>query len=189
MMKLMKECWVTKFERETERLRLRPIELTDADKIGELHRDPGILRWYGPWSHDQVYDWTAAQAHGWHHDGVGKWMAYDKKSGELVGRGGLSIADVDGERRLEVGWAVCESLWGRGFATEIGDAGIEFARTELKAEDVVAFTEVHNWASRAVMEKLHMKLVRNFLSAGIPEGGTEVRENVPFVLYTTVNLN
>lgn len=47
-----------------------------------------------------------------------------------MGRGGLSPADVDGERRLEVGWAVRQALWGRGYATEIGRAGLAFARWE-----------------------------------------------------------
>ena len=175
--------------RETDRLRLRPIELSDAVELAALHRDPGIARWYGVWSDEQVHEWTATQERGWRTDGIGKWMAYNRETGELVGRGGLSMVDVDGEWRLEVGWAVREALWGRGYATEIGSAGIELARKELEAEDVVAFTEVHNWASRAVMDKLGMKFLREFRARGLIEGDTQIRENVPFVLYTTGRLN
>jgi ribosomal-protein-alanine N-acetyltransferase len=90
----------------------------------------------------------------WRDDGVQKWLAYDRESGELVGRGGLSYAEVDGVRRLEIGWAVRERWWGRGYATEIGRAGLAFAFEELLAPEVVAFTETHNRRSRMVMERL-----------------------------------
>ena len=43
------------------------------------------------------------------------------------GRGGLSYVELLGQRRLEVGWQIREQLWGRGFATGIGRAALEFA--------------------------------------------------------------
>ncbi len=158
---------------ETERLRLRPVAARDAAELARLYRDPGIAQWYGTWTDDQVLAWAAGQERGWHVDGVGKWMAHDRATGELIGRGGLSLADVDGERRLEVGWAVRQALWGRGYATEIGRAGLAFARDDLGADEVVAFTEPHNLASRAVMEKLGMAYLREFrrvepTGAGVP---------------------
>ena len=57
-----------------------------------------------------------------------------------------------GQRCLEVGWQIREQLWGRGFATGIGRAALEFAFDDLNADRVVAFTEAHN--SRRVMERL-----------------------------------
>lgn len=169
---------------ETERLVLRPVDISHAAELAELHRDPGIAEWYGVWSDEWVRAWAALQERGWSTDGVGKWMAYDRDTGELVGRGGLSLADVDGEHRLEVGWAVRQTLWGRGYATEIGHAGITFVREELGADEVVAFTEVYNRASRTVMEKLGMAFVRDFCRSELVEGDTEVREYL-FALYTT----
>ena len=44
----------------------------------------------------------------WRDEGVDKWMAYDRGTGELVGRGGASIAEVEGRDQLEVGWALCD---------------------------------------------------------------------------------
>ena len=168
----------------TKRLRLRPIDAIDAAALAELYRDPGIAQWFGVWSDEQVRAWAAGQARGWRTNGVGKWMAYDRRTGELVGRGGLSLADVDGERRLEVGWAVRQALWGRGYATEIGHAGITFARDRLAAGEVVAFTEVHNRASRAVMQKLGMAFVREFRRSEPVPGDPDVREYL-YALYST----
>jgi RimJ/RimL family protein N-acetyltransferase len=169
---------------ETDRLELRPVDTSHAAELAELYRDPGIAQRFGVWSDEQVRTWAARQELGWRTDGVGKWMAYDRRTGELVGRGGLSLADVDGERRVEVGWAVRRALWGRGFATEIGNAGITFARDELGADEVVAFTEVDNRASRAVMEKLGMAFVREFSRSELVPGDTEVRE-FRYALYST----
>ncbi len=110
----------------------------------------------------------------WAADGVHKWMAYDRLSGGLVGRGGLSRTRLAGRDYLEVGWALLHQFWGHGYATEIGQAAITFAFDELDAAEIVSFTEVRNTRSRAVMERLGFQLVREY----VPENGSE-----PFALY------
>ncbi len=84
---------------------------------------------------------AARIAKAWETDGVHKWMAYDRSTGALVGRGGLSRAHVAGNDRLEIGWALHREFWGFGYATEIGRAGLAFAFDELAAEEVVPYTE------------------------------------------------
>jgi RimJ/RimL family protein N-acetyltransferase len=54
----------------------------------------------------------------------------------------------------------------------------------LDAERVVALTEVHNRASRAVMERLGMVLSGVILRPGLLEGRTGVHADAPFALYT-----
>lgn len=152
---------------ETERLRLSPIGPHCADELYRLHQDPGIARWYGDWTRAEAEARAAEIGRSWHRDGVGKWLAYHRKSGELVGRGGLSYQDVSGARRLEIGWAVREAHWGNGYATEIGLAGLTRAR-ELRVTEVVAFTEVHNVRSRAVMERLGFTYRHDFPHRGEP---------------------
>ena len=52
--------------------------------------------------------WRLGRGHGGpvDADGVGKWMARDRSDGSLVGRGGFTRVDLDGETVLELGWAV-----------------------------------------------------------------------------------
>src|SRR6185503_1192565 len=107
-------------------------------------------------------------ARGWQADGIGKWLAYDRTTGALVGRGGLALADVDGAARLEVGWALPRDRWGYGYATEIGRAGLAVAFDELGADEVVAFTEPQNTRSRAVMRRLGMRYLRDIVWSGMP---------------------
>ncbi|GAA1538968.1 GNAT family N-acetyltransferase [Kribbella lupini] len=149
----------------------------------------------------------------WERDGVHKWMAYERVGGEvdgsgapggrwsggpLVGRGGLSrmraesavteqIAALVGAEwaadRLELGWALVESARGRGYATEIGAAGLEFAFGTLGARAVIAFTERHNRASRAVMQRLGMEYAGEIIAEGLVEGLEDVRPDAPFAVH------
>jgi RimJ/RimL family protein N-acetyltransferase len=63
----------------------------------------------------------------WTTDGVGKWLAHDRSDSSLVGPGGFTLIDLDGEAVLELGWPVRDALTGRGYATEIGRAALEWA--------------------------------------------------------------
>lgn len=155
--------------RLTSRLRLEPIGPWNAGDLWRLHQDQAVAAWYGG-------RWTAATARhraagfggAWESLGIGKWLAYSRTDGGLVGRGGLSRGPVDGRERLEVGWVVRSELWGRGYATEIGGAALAFAFGDLGARQVVAFTGPRNARSRAVMRKLGMRYARDIIYLGEP---------------------
>ncbi len=160
--------------RLTDRLRLEPIGPEHADDLWRLHQDQAVAEWHGGrWTEETARRNAARFGAAWETDGVHKWIAYDRVTGVLVGRGGLSRWDDDGRDRLEVGWTVRADLWGRGYATEIGRAGLRFGFDDLGADEVVSFTEPHNGRSRAVMERLGMRYARDI-----------VRKGAPFVLYT-----
>jgi RimJ/RimL family protein N-acetyltransferase len=93
----------------------------------------------------------------------------------------VSYVELLGQRRLEVGWQIREQLWGRGFATGIGRAALEFTFDDLNADRVVAFTEAHN--SRRVMERLDTHYLQQFQRRGLVAGTTEIRDDALFVLY------
>lgn len=170
--------------RLTRRLRLEPIGPASAPALLELHQDPGIATWYGgAWTVVQARSSAAAMAEQWTRNGVGKWLAYCRRDGRLVGRGGLSIVAVLGQPRLEVGWAVRKSLWGHGYATEIGQAALEVAFGQRQAEEVVAFTEVHNASSRRVMDRLGMTYVQEIRRPGLVAGSDEIHDDARFALY------
>ncbi|XVU20803.1 GNAT family N-acetyltransferase [Actinoplanes sp. CA-054009] len=154
--------------RHTERLRLEPVSGRHAGDLLALYQDPAVAEWYGEWTVPGVEAEVARMAAGWREDGVHKWMAYDRATGALVGRGGLSRQRVDGADRLEAGWVLHRRFWGRGYATEIGRAALAMAFDELGAEEVVSFTEVHNHRSRAVMERLGFSYSKEISVGGQP---------------------
>ena len=193
--------------RFTDRLRLEPLtgpgEVMPghAADLVTLYTDPWVAQWYAEVLSEQEAVRRATEAHArWEADGVNKWMAYERDSGALAGRGGMSripadapVAEAIGKLvgpdwaadRLELGWALTESARGRGFATEIGRAGLDFAFGTLRAKAVIALTERINLASRAVMERLGMTYAGEITAEGLVEGSAEVRPDAPFAVYVT----
>jgi RimJ/RimL family protein N-acetyltransferase len=182
----------------TDRLRLAPIGLEQVADLVTIHRDPWIAQWYaGQWPAARAQEFALACARGWSVDGVGKWIAYGRRTGTLVGRGGLSrmaagavrsqvdvlVGPAWAGKALELGWAVREEFRGHGLATEIGRAGLGFAFGALGARSVVSFTERHNQASRAVMERLGMRWAGEIVARGLIEGRSGEHDNAPFALY------
>ncbi|WP_433556337.1 GNAT family N-acetyltransferase [Pseudonocardia xinjiangensis] len=169
----------------TRRLRLEAVDPTRTDDLWQLHQDPGIAAWYGgPWTRDHAAARAATMAESWSADGIGKWIAYDKVTGELVGRGGASRTTIAGTEYVEIGWAVREAFWGQGYATEIGRATLSFVDEVLGVDEVAAYTEIHNRRSRAVMERLGMSFVGEVRATGLVEGKDGVHEDAPFALYS-----
>jgi RimJ/RimL family protein N-acetyltransferase len=148
-----------------------------------LYGDPEVAFWTGPWTPASVVAWVAAMAARWTTDGVGKWTARDRSDGSLVGRGGFTRFDLAGAKVLELGWVVRDAHTGRGYATELGRAALTWAAEHFPDVPVVAFTEVHNHASRAVMERLGMRCAGIIRRDGLVQGRTGVHPDAPFALY------
>ncbi len=60
---------------------------------------------------------------------------------------------------------------------------LDYAFAVLGHNEVVSFTEVHNHASRAVMERLGMTFVKIIYERGLIEGRDGIHDGAPFVLY------
>ena len=196
----------------TPRLRLEPIGPANARDLWLVHSDDDVWPWYDgerP-TLEQVEGWAATRGDAWRFQGVHKWIAYDRISGEVVGRGGLSRPPVDEDwgqlyaylpdeswvrvphasprpfvahaNWLEIGWALRHEFWGRGYATEIGRAGLAFAFDVLGVEAVVSIAIRHNARSRAVMERMGMRYVGEIRSRGLVEGGAGVQDDAPYAV-------
>ncbi len=168
---------------ETPRLVLAPILAEDVADLVVLHGEPSVAFWTGPWSRVTIEAWARDMAGRWAKDGVGKWMARNREDGALVGRGGFSLFDLDGEAVLELGWAVRYALAGRGYATEIGLAAFAWAAEHRPGMTIVAFTEVHNHRSQAVMRRLQMRPVGEIRREGLVEGQPGIHSDARFALY------
>jgi RimJ/RimL family protein N-acetyltransferase len=196
----------------TMRLRLQPIGPANAADLWLVHNDDEVSSWYEnekP-SLEQAGQRAKFMADSWRLHGVCKWIAHDRVSGEVVGRGGLSRTPVDDDwgqiyaflpaepwvrvaheiRRpfiahanwLEIGWALRREFWGRGHASEIGRAGLAFAFDVLGVQAVVSCTVRHNVRSRAVMERIGMRYAGEIRSRGMVEGADGEQDDAPFAV-------
>jgi [ribosomal protein S5]-alanine N-acetyltransferase len=151
----------------TPRMRAESVRAGHLDGLARIMGPPAFGRTMGGVKpREQVAaDIERLGAH-WETLGFGLWSFFIGE--ELVARGGLMPADVDGEPAVEVAWGVHPDHWGKGLATEIGAASLEVAWRDLRLSEVVAFTLPHNVPSRRVMEKLGMTYTGDTIHAGMP---------------------
>jgi [ribosomal protein S5]-alanine N-acetyltransferase len=145
---------------ETVRLRLR--ELTDEDHAAlyEMYQDPRMNRFIGgpPPRREEYWrrvreTWPAYYAR----NGFGLWATVRREDGRLLGRCGLLAQEVDGERHVEVGYALAPEFWGRGYATEAATASRDWAFRTLDVPHVISLIAPDNAASIAVAERNGMR--------------------------------
>lgn len=103
----------------------------------------------------------------WAEYGFGLWVLRDKRQGSLAGRACLRHLTIDGVDEVEVGYGFLPGYWGRGLATEIAAACVQYAGDALRLPSVVAVTLPTNHRSRHVMTKIGMVYEREIDEEGI----------------------
>lgn len=153
--------------RRTERLRLREFTADDVDLLVDLDSDPEVMHFVtgglptprSEVEHEVLPAFLAYHARG---DGFGFWVAEEATTGEPLGWFHLRPSPGVPGADPELGYRLRRSAWGRGLATEGSVALVRAAFTDLGAARVVAETMAVHVASRRVMEKAGLRLVRTF---------------------------
>lgn len=151
----------------TERLVLRRFTADNVELLVELDSDPAVMRYITggvPTPRAEIADdvlpcWLGHYAQ---YDGYGFWAALDRSTGEFLGWFHLRPAEAGAVAEPELGYRLRRAAWGLGYAAEGTRALIALAFTRLGAERVFAETMAVNLASRRVMEKSGLSLVRHF---------------------------
>ncbi len=156
---------------ETERLVLREFTADDVDDLVELDADPEVVRWTPDESvsRDDVEQNILPHFRRYYAEspGFGFWAVELKRTGEFLGWFHLRPADGHGPDEPEIGYRLRRSAWGQGYATEGSRALIAKAFCDHPIRRVLAETSAIHTASRRVMEKSGLRLVREF-DAGYP---------------------
>ena len=157
-------------ELTTERLRLRPFTPADHDAIHAIYADPAVMRFVGHGAHATMAETTTAlRIYGevLARRGYSFLAVTERDTGALVGDGGLHPLGGAGPD-VELGYTLARSVWGRGYATELGLALVAHAFDVLRVPRVVAQVEPGNAASRRVLEKLGMTVREERTAYGRP---------------------
>ena len=140
---------------ETPRLVLRPFTPDDEDIAFEVLSCPDVMRYVSNAMTAQevsehMPDATRRGAGG----RIGIWCAQIRETGEKIGDGVLTPIPIEGEDadwsqvvpdaypddRIEVGYLLKPSAWGKGYATEICKRLLQFAFEQTALDEVVACT-------------------------------------------------
>ena len=147
--------WITVV---TERCYLREITLEDLDDLFALYAQPGITDYTEPlYERPREEQYTRDYIDKMYRFyGYGMWLVCDRESGVLMGRAGFSHQDLGYEIVLEMGYIIGVPYQRQGYATEVCEKLIEFARANLSDFGTLnCFVEPGNTASHGLMEKLH----------------------------------
>ena len=152
---------------ETDRLVLRQFTMADADNLVNLDADPDVMRFVTggiPTSREEIQDEFLPAFLGYYqrYQGYGFWAAIEKATGEFLGWFHFRPRVDAAPGEVELGYRLRKSAWGKGYATEGSRALIRKGFTEYGVQRVVAEAMAVNQASRRVMEKAGLTLVRTF---------------------------
>ena len=172
------------FELETTRLLLRPFTWNDFDFINALHADPEVARYIGygkPRTETENRRLLEITFTAYKEDNLGHLAACLRDTGEIIGRCGLSLLEVEAApadeqaprwfwtrnsapkgmeivRRIEVGYTFARQYWGNGYATESATAVRDYAFQSRQEDQLVAAIFPENIASITVAKKIGMSL-------------------------------
>ena len=81
----------------------------------------------------------------------------EKHAGEVIGFAGLSPCDALGADDFEIGFILARQAWGRGIATEIGEAQLALGFEQFKCGRLLGLVDPRNAPSIHALEKLGMR--------------------------------
>jgi RimJ/RimL family protein N-acetyltransferase len=157
----------------TERLRLVPFAPAHAAGLHKMNSDPEVMRYLGdPQSLEEVDASILRQQDKWAQHGFGWWSVFERESGDLVGAACLQHLGHVETNPLEIGWRLLPSAQGKGYATEAGQAAMDYGFNVIGETYLTAVTDLENKASARVMERLGMRYI-----------GIQTHYDVPCVTY------
>ena len=89
----------------------------------------------------------------------------EKPAGEIIGFAGLVPCDALGACDFEIGFVLARPAWGRGIATEIGEAQLTFGFEQLKCRRLLGLVDPRNAPSMHALEKLGMRHLKTIADA------------------------
>ena len=143
---------------ETERLVLRPFDVSDASDVQRLAGDRAIAdttkRIPHPYEDGMAEEWISTHQEAFD-QGEGVDFAITlKPQGTLVGA--ISLMDMTKGHQAELGYWIGKPYWNRGFCTEAGRAVLEFGFRVLGLNRIHCSHFSRNPSSGRVMLKLGM---------------------------------
>ncbi|NNT72344.1 GNAT family N-acetyltransferase [Flavobacterium sp. IMCC34852] len=154
---------------ETNRLLLRPLELTDAEDMFAMDSNPEVHKylWQTPAKQIEeiikVIDYVRSQ---YEKNNIGRFATIIKETGEFIGWTGIKYVDDHIENGnthfYDYGYRLNEKFWNKGYATEASVAWLEYGFNQMNIDKMNAYTHSENGASNHILEKVGMKLMENY---------------------------
>ena len=165
--------WITAV---TERTYLREMALSDLDRLYEIYAEQGMTDYVDDlFARDEEEEYVRHYIDNMYFFyGYGMWLVCLKDSGEIIGRAGIEQRNTSGDTLLEMGYLISAQYQHQGYASEVIDELIRFAKENLYDFDSInVFIRPGNEAS--------IKLIQ---TKGFEENGTGTGDAAGLLKFT-----
>ena len=141
---------------------MRAFRDSDLPALAEMLADPVVMRWLfgtGPMTSDEARHFVE-ECFDFGRSASGLGVLCRKETGVFVGFAGLLPCRYLYEDDFELGFALREDSWGKGYATEIGTAQIAYGFENFDVQRLLGLAHPQNTASLKALEKIGMKLFK-----------------------------
>jgi [ribosomal protein S5]-alanine N-acetyltransferase len=161
---------------ETDRLFMRPLELSDAGDMFAMDNNPNVHKylWQNPTQDIEETKKIIGHIHAqYEKNNIGRFATILKETGEFIGWTGIKYIDDHVENGntnfYDYGYRLNEKFWGKGYATEASYAWLDYGFNEMDIQIMNAYAHRENGASNYILKKIGMDLIEGYLDKdGIP---------------------
>jgi RimJ/RimL family protein N-acetyltransferase len=146
-------CWL-----ETTRLALRRFTPEDLGWLAELYADADVTRYLGGTkAREEVAALLDERILRYYdeHPGLGIWLTIERASGDRLGFHVLN--HIRGESIVQVGFILRKPAWGRGIASEMGEALLRYGFSTLGLARIAGMAHTENLASQRALAKIGLR--------------------------------
>jgi len=139
---------------ETERLIVQHYDLeSDAENFFLLNSDEDVMRYIrATKSKEECNAFLKKIVESYKVNPlIGRWAANEKATGKFVGS--FAIIPIEDSEDIQLGYAFLKENWGKGFASELTKAGLDYYFKNTDADHIYAIAEKANTASHKVLLK------------------------------------
>ena len=133
---------------ETERLLLREMNMEDYEALYAVLADSDIMQHY-PYTFDEkrVRGWIERNIERYRIFGFGLWAVCLKDTGEMIGDCGLTMQNIGGTIKHEIGYRIRKDMQRKGYAKESASAVRDWIFTNTPFNEIFSYMKYTNEAS------------------------------------------
>ncbi len=152
---------------ETKRTFLRKFTMDDLDDLSAIFSNPRVMKYLGlhcqPISREETREILESIIRLWQNRGYGRMAVISKENNKLIGIAGLRYFEGD----AELFYLLDEPYWGKGLATEIAKAVLQYGFEVHNFPRIIAATRPANAATLRVLDKLGMNFEKVDVIVGV----------------------